>query len=135
MQTGRLPGNRDGEIVLASEDQPLEVTLVLRKHTIGQLLAELSQLHSDRGCNCPGQHHRIDLCDPAVDAFVKGPLNGAHKQVDLRKCAFWLGSPVQYGPKLSVQNAANCLSAQEVINIVARAGNIPCPQLMFFSSN
>ncbi len=28
MQTGILPGNRDGEVVLASEDQPLEVKLV-----------------------------------------------------------------------------------------------------------
>ncbi len=136
MQTGRLPGNRGGEAVLAMEDQPFKVKLDLQKRTIGQLLAELSHLHSDQRCSCPAQHKQIDLNDPAVQAFVKGPLNGGHKQVDLRMCAFWLAHPSQNGPTpigndLSVQEAADYLpKVDEDICIIARAGDILCSQLM-----
>ena len=114
---------------MANGDQPFEVDLILRERTIGRLLTELNQLHSNQKCNCPAQHGGIDLFDPAVAAFVRGALNGGHPQVDLRKCAFWLGTPMQdgpgpYGPQLSEQNAAECLPAG-VICIVARAGGAP----------
>ena len=129
MQTGRLPGNRYGELVVANGDQPFEVQLILGERTIGRLLTELNQLHSDQKCSCPAQHGGIDMVDPAVVAFVRGPLNGGHVQVDLRKCAFWLGTPMQngpdpYGPDLSEQNAADRLPAGEIC-IVARAGGAP----------
>ena len=134
MQTGRLPGNRHGELVLATEDHPFEIKLDLRERTIGQLLAELSHLHSDQKCGCPAQHQRINLTDPAVEAFVKGPLNGGHKHVDLRKCAFWLAHPSQNGPApigndLSEQKAASYIPEDKKdICIIARAGEAPSPQ-------
>ena len=131
MQTGRLPGNRDGEMVLASEDEPFEVKLDLQERSIGQLLAELSHLHSDQRCSCPAQHRQTNLSDPAVAAFVKRPLNGGRKQVDLRKCAFWLASSTADRPapeimnNLSEQNEALYLPEGEVICIIARAGDPP----------
>lgn len=132
MQTGRLPGNRQGELVLASADQPFRIQLDLRERTIGHLLAELSHLHSDNRCICPAQHHQINLSDPAVDAFVKGPLNGGHRQVDLRECAFWLAVPSQNGPTpigndLSKQKAACYFpKVDDDISIIARAGDRLC---------
>ncbi len=121
MQTGRLPGNRSGDMVLATADLPFEVTLKLAARTVGQLLTELSLLHSDQRCSCPAQHTSINMSDHAVQAFVSGPLNGKHKHIDLRKCAFWLAS-AQHGPDLSKQSAAEWLPAHQNFDIIARAG-------------
>ncbi len=121
MQTGRLPGNRLGGMVLATAELPFEVMLKLAARTVGQLLTELSLLHSDKRCSCPAQHTSINMSDHAVQAFVSGPLNGKHKHIDLRKCAFWLAS-AQHGPDLSKQNAAEWLPAHQSFDIIARAG-------------
>ena len=126
METGKVPkGGRGGEL-LASSDLTLEVQLCLQDRTIGRLLAALSTLHStkQRSCQaleCESQHEAIDKRSDQVQAFVKGPLNGGHGEVDLRVCTFWLGV-ASNGVDLSMQNATERLPTDDPIEVVVRAG-------------